>query len=143
MRYELPQFINIEDKIFGPFTFKQFVYLAGGGGGSYVIWRLLPPIIAIIIILPIIALALALAFYKVNGRPFIDVLQASVTHAFRSKFYLWQQKNRTGELPKTPEIKNLNQQITAPIGDSRLRKIAWNLDILDMDDPNANRDRKN
>ncbi len=32
MRFEVPQFIDVEDKIFGPFTFKQFLYLAGGAG---------------------------------------------------------------------------------------------------------------
>jgi len=142
MKYELPQFINIEDKIFGPFTFRQFVYLAGGAGASYVLWKLLPSVMAVVIILPIIALALALAFYKVNGRPFIDMLQAAVGHAFKSKFYLWQHKQLPGETPKKQEPQNLDQQVTAPLGDSRLRHIAWNLDILDMDDPNANRDRK-
>ena len=38
MRFEVPQFIEIEDKIFGPFTWKQFVYLAGGVGLAAVIF---------------------------------------------------------------------------------------------------------
>jgi len=32
MRFEVPQFIEVEDKIFGPFTWKQFIYLMGGEG---------------------------------------------------------------------------------------------------------------
>jgi hypothetical protein len=29
MQFRVPQFIDIEDKLFGPLTFKQFIYLAG------------------------------------------------------------------------------------------------------------------
>ena len=36
MRFEVPQFVDIEDKIFGPLTFKQFIYIAGGAGVSVV-----------------------------------------------------------------------------------------------------------
>ena len=32
MEYQVPQFIEVEDKIFGPFTLKQFIYVAGGVG---------------------------------------------------------------------------------------------------------------
>jgi len=71
MRYEVPQFIEIEDKIVGPLTWKQFVFLAGGAGGAVLLWLSLPPLIAIFLIVPIAVLALALAFYKYNQRPFI------------------------------------------------------------------------
>ena len=27
MQYQVPQFIEVEDKIFGPLTFKQFLYI--------------------------------------------------------------------------------------------------------------------
>lgn len=140
MRYELPQFINIEDKIFGPFTFRQFVYLAGGAGASYAMWELLPTIIAIIIIVPIIGLSLGLAFYKVNNRPFIDILYAAVSHAFGKKFYLWQQRRAQAsdhKQPVHPTVSNIQQS-----SGKNLREISWGLDILDMQDPNANRDRK-
>ena len=41
MQFKVPQFLDIEDKIFGPFTFKEFVYLAGGAGLCFVLYRLL------------------------------------------------------------------------------------------------------
>ncbi|TSC80302.1 MAG: hypothetical protein G01um101429_152 [Parcubacteria group bacterium Gr01-1014_29] len=31
-QFQVPQFIEVEDKIFGPLTTKQFFYLLGGGG---------------------------------------------------------------------------------------------------------------
>jgi hypothetical protein len=70
MRFEVPQFIEIEDKIFGPFTWKQFVYLAGGIGLSAVIFFAAPFIVFVLIGVPLGGLAILLAFYPVNNRPF-------------------------------------------------------------------------
>ena len=42
MRFEVPQFIEVEDKIFGPFTWKQFIYLAGGAGAAVTLYLMLP-----------------------------------------------------------------------------------------------------
>ena len=47
MRFQVPQFIEVEDKIFGPLTLKQFIYLAGAGGLVFVLWRVLPLFVAI------------------------------------------------------------------------------------------------
>lgn len=37
MQFQVPQFIEVEDKIFGPLTFKQFVYIAGGVALMYLL----------------------------------------------------------------------------------------------------------
>ena len=70
-QFQIPQFIEMEDKLFGPLTFKQFMYLVGGGGICFIlyVWLPLPFIIKIIPIAGVAALALALAFVKYNGRP--------------------------------------------------------------------------
>ncbi len=57
MRYQVPQFIEIEDKIFGPLTLKQFIYLAGGGGLCLIFFSLLPLYIMVILSIPVIALS--------------------------------------------------------------------------------------
>ena len=41
MRFEVPQFIEIEDKIIGPLTWKQFIYLAGGVGALLILYYLI------------------------------------------------------------------------------------------------------
>ncbi len=96
MQFRVPQFIDVEDKIFGPFTFKQFVYLAGGAGVSFVLWKLIPHWLAILLILPILGLSAALTFYKVNGKPFIDVMESYFKYIFQNKLYLWKkEKHKT------------------------------------------------
>jgi len=69
MQFKVPQFLDIEDKIFGPFTFKQFVYLAGGAGLCFTLFKLLGLFLELIPILAVAGLALALAFYRPNNKP--------------------------------------------------------------------------
>ena len=91
MRFEVPQFIDIEDKIFGPLTWKQFLYL-GGGIGMGVALFLMTNFIFILIGLPLIGIALALAFFPVNGRPFSFFLEAFFGFIGSTKLYLWRRK---------------------------------------------------
>lgn len=94
MRFEVPQFIEIEDKIFGPFTWKQFVYLVGGGGALFIIYSLTGFVGSIILGGPIIGFACALAFYKYNERPFVHTLEAFAGYLMRSKLYLWRKETK-------------------------------------------------
>ena len=77
MRYEVPQFIEVEQKVIGPFTWRQFVYLAGGAGALLITFLTLPFLLFIIIGVPLAALAVLLAFQKVNNRPFELLLEAA------------------------------------------------------------------
>lgn len=136
MRFRVPQFIDIEDKIFGPFTFKQFIYLAGGAGLSYIFFKTLPLYIAVILILPTASLALALTFIKVNSKPFIDVLQSFFIYLFQSKLYIWTKKvektKPVKESEKTPSTALGTGKYAPKLTESRLKDVAWSLDILDM-----------
>lgn len=135
MRFQVPQFIDIEDKIFGPFTFKQFVYLAGGAGSAYALYKLLPLYISIFLIVPILGLALALTFYKVNGKPFVEVLQAWFVYTIKGKLFIWKQhkveKNKAKLAEKVAEKAPPLSGIPK-LTESRLSDISWSLDVLDM-----------
>jgi hypothetical protein len=92
MRFEVPQFIEIEDKIIGPLTWKQFVYLAGGSGILLVLFLTMPLVIFAIIGLPIGALSFSLAFHKINNRPFSIFLESFVNYFTNTKLYLWRKE---------------------------------------------------
>ena len=128
MRFQVPQFIEVEDKIFGPFTIKQFVYLIGGAALCFIVIRLLPLYIGIILAIPFAALALALAFYKVNNRSFIFVLESSMRYFFGNKLYIWKKTE------KQPELKKKDQEIDSllnmpRLADSKLKDLTWSLDV--------------
>ena len=135
MQYQIPQFIEIEDQIFGPFTFRQFIYIVGGAGASYVIYRILPIYIAIFAIIPVVALAGALAFYKVNNRPFINVVESATTYFLGSKLYLWK-KNWNKEKPKETVDMEIHKKeepgYNIPtLSQSKLKELTWSLDVND------------
>lgn len=76
MQYKVPQNIDMEDKIVGPFTMKQFVYLMIGAFIIYGIYNYLSkgfdnfmPLF-IIVSLPIGFIVFAFVFVKINDRPF-------------------------------------------------------------------------
>ncbi|MEK7136029.1 MAG: PrgI family protein [Patescibacteria group bacterium] len=129
MNFQVPQFIEIEDKIVGPFTFKQFLYLAGGIGLSFILYAFLPLMVAIIPIIVVMALAISLTFFKINNRPFVFTLESAIFYFVRSKLYLWNKKpvKMTGG-KKMAEVTTTN--ITR-LSASRLADIAWNLDVKD------------
>lgn len=92
MQFKVPQFIDIEDKIFGPFTFKQFAYMAGAAGGLYMSFKLLPFPINAVVGLSFAGFGAALAFYKYNDKPFINFVESFVKYHLHSRLYIWQKK---------------------------------------------------
>ncbi len=132
MRFEVPQFIDIEDKIFGPLTFKQFIYVAGGGGLCYAVYKFFPIFVAAPLILAIAGLSYALAFYKLNGQAFITVGQAFLVYLTKNKLYVWKKeipetKKRQAPDPTPVAAEPEEKELTA----RRIQDLARNLDILD------------
>lgn len=131
MRYQVPQFIEIEDKIFGPLTIKQFIYLAGGAALSYLVYSAtnayLPLFLVIALIIPIAGFAVALAFYKVNSKPFINVVESAIKYYVGGKLYIW--KKETKQVSTKEEATAQDAIIVPRLADSKLKDLAWNLDI--------------
>ncbi len=130
MQFQVPQFIEVEDKIFGPFTFKQFVYIAGGLGLSYLVWRLLPKFVAAPLLLGVMGFSVALAFMQYNGRPFMVAIETAFFYLIHTKLYLWNNKTKKRleetRLNPLPSQENL---YVPKLSDSRLHELAWSLDI--------------
>src|SRR3990167_6297261 len=146
MQFQVPQFIEVEDKIFGPLTFKQFVYVAGGLGACYLFWKILPVFISAPLIVGTLALAAVLAFFKFNGRPFINGLEHGFYFLIRSKLYLWR-NDESGRAQLATKKQMLEQQSKAQekslvhvpnLTDSRLHDLAWSLDIKERIADNEN-----
>ncbi len=129
MQYQVPQFIEIEDKIFGPLTFKQFAYVAGGGAMCFLAYRFLPIYISIFIILPVGGFSLALAFYKINNRPFIFMFESAVRFFLSKKLYLWQKSEK--KAVNKVNVVPVNKDLIPKLSESKLRELTWSLDIND------------
>ncbi len=98
MRYQVPQFVDIEDKIIGPFTLKQFlIYLVG-------VFVLIPVYLFsdlslfITLALPVAGIAGAFAHLKVNGKPLSAVLTNGFFFLTKGQLYIWRRTNRPNPL---------------------------------------------
>lgn len=132
MRFEVPQFIDIEDKIFGPLTFKQFIYIAGGGGLCYAVYKLLPIYFAVPIMLALAGMAWALAFYKLNNQPFINIAQAFVIYLTKNKLYVWKKEPKKPEQVRIqPKVVEQPKVVPKELTARSVQDLARNLDILD------------
>ncbi len=130
MRFEVPQFIEVEDKIVGPLTWRQFVYIAGGGGLLVVLYFSLPFIFFVLIGGPLGALAGFLAFHRVNNRPFSIFLESVFRFVTRGRLYLWKKEQEQSIIGHNDtEVKQ------APVeGDRRrLASLAEKLEFYSLD----------
>lgn len=136
MEYQVPQFIEVEDKIIGPLTLKQFIYIAGAAGLCIVFFVYLQIIIAIFLSLPVVALAAALAFYRLNGKPFIEVLEAGFNYYVGAKLFLWKHQEPTaGETSSAAAAAAAAETAariprgTPKLTRGKLSELAWSLDV--------------
>lgn len=135
MRFQVPQFIDIEDKIFGPFTFRQFAYLVGGAGMIYMLYKILPIWISIFLILIVGGLVVCLVFVKINSKPFEYYLEASFKYLISSKLYIWKQR-----LVKKTDIQDEDAAIPTAVSnvpmlsENKLKDLSWSLDVQDRQD---------
>jgi len=137
MQFQVPQFIEIEDKIFGPLTLKQFIYLAGGLGACVALWIYVPyKVVSIILILPILAFSLALAFYRTNGKAFIDIVESAFYYYIGDKLYIWKKEEKKPESKLADQVQAARSMVTVPkMSESKLKDLTWSLDIKESANP--------
>jgi len=141
MQFHVPQFIDVEDKIFGPFSAKQFAWIGGGLGAFFVAFSITGSIfLGIIISSPFLALGGALAFYKINNRPFIYIAEAAFKYFTKSRLYIWKKEDKK---PVHSEEGDVVEEVFVPkLSDSKLKDLAWSLDIQESDSIYSNKNQR-
>ena len=90
MQYQVPQFIEIEDKIIGPLTLKQFLYLAGPAAISFILFFMLKFGIWLLITFILGSIGVFLAFGEIIiKRPPEKFLLSIFWYYFNPKIYIW------------------------------------------------------
>ena len=140
MGAKIPQNVTKEDKLVGPLTLKQFLYILGAGLLEFIAYQYyslqyLYLVEFLIISFLLIGLALAFAFVQINGRPFA-VFAASAFRFFTlNKQQIWA-KQPAAELPtiavhdaslKHPKIE-ASERVNGKEFKSQIEKLAGILD---------------
>jgi len=110
MEFTVPQFIEKEPKLIGPFTFKQFMFVALAGGACFFLYfyigkKNMPLFILIAVVL--FGGSLALAFLKIKGYPLPILIKNFFTYTLSPKIFLWRRKI---VLPKVQKIKKFKKE---------------------------------
>ena len=132
MQFKVPQNIDMADKIFGPLTMVQFIYVLVGGMTDYILLQTVFPVVPAVffaLAFPISAFALALAFLKINDIPFPKFVQAFILFLMVPKRRVW---HKSIEL-SSPTVSHTKaagkpKQIKHKIEKTEIEKIASVLD---------------
>lgn len=129
-QFQVPQFITIEDKVIGPFTVKQFLYVLAGVVIVGLTFYFFKMVVVIPVAVVVGSFAGALAFLKVNEQPFPTIVKNAIFYSIRPRLYVWHQE--VAQKPRAPgEIKKPAETIQAipKLSESKLTDLAWSLDI--------------
>jgi|APFre7841882654_1041346.scaffolds.fasta_scaffold13422_4 hypothetical protein len=131
MRFQVPQFIDYEMKIFGPFTFRQFIFVAIAGAICFALYFTISFAKFLLITIILMGGTFALAFIKIEGRPITTILMNFLNFSVSPRIYLWRRKEIAPKFVKIQMIskkeeKKEEEKDTLPLkiaGGSRLKNL--------------------
>lgn len=91
-QYKVPQDVEAEDKILGPYTLKQFIYAVIGVAYGFLSFRILfgtVPVLFFIVGVPPTVLFLMLGLYRRKDQPFEALFLALVAFWTKPRLRLW------------------------------------------------------
>lgn len=107
MRFSVPQYITIEDKLLGLITFRQLFLLLGAFLITFFASKLLSGLFVFFVGFITFGLAFFLGFVQINGRPALSSLLLIFTYTLGNRRYIWQSvthvQTKAIELPKITE----------------------------------------
>lgn len=109
MQYQIPQFIDTEDKIAGPFTIRQFIYICATGGLIFLLYFLFQSFLFIVFAAVIAGAGISLAFIKVNGQKLSKLVVLGFFFYWNPQLYLWQP-----DKPQMPKTTATMHEVTSP-----------------------------
>ena len=114
-QYKVPQNVDIEDKVIAGLTLRQFAFLMFAGGGVLVSrYILVGPLrfLFIPVAVFVACFGLALAFLKINDRPFENFLLSAGKTFLRPARRIWQKDLSGG--PERPAVNTPKENTAQP-----------------------------
>ena len=95
MQFQVPQFIETEDKVVGPFSLRQFAYVGAACLVSAIFYFMVATWLFVIVAIILVGGALALSFVHVEGRPLMSILISAIGFYWKPQTYVWQPEHPT------------------------------------------------
>jgi len=134
---KVPKYIDIEDKVIGPLTLKQFAYVGGAAAFGTLLKVLAPFPIFLIGSVILGSLAVALAFLRVNEQSFLRFLFAFFQYSMNPRKYLWGKTDQgvkftTASPQRRAHISPAVQAKTATFTATKIRRLAEQLEMEEV-----------
>ena len=127
--FQVPQFIDVEDKIIGPLTLKQFLFLAGAGIIIFILYSVLQFWLWLIISIVVAGAGLGFAFVKINGQPMSKVALNGFKYLIRPRLYVLQRGQLKRSIaPKPAEPKKEPVKEKKRLTQEELEELAKKID---------------
>lgn len=130
MQFAVPQFTDVEDKLIGPLTLKQFLFLLATGGIVLFFYSLLNLSIFFFLFgVPTAILGIALTFGRFNGRPLFGYMGVFLSFVSRPQTRIFKREEPDIDISiqKAKPVENIKAENAEP-AESRLKKLAYLLD---------------
>ncbi len=98
-QFQVPQFIDTEDKIIGPFSMKQFAALAIAGAVVGLLFFILTFWLWIIVTVFVMAIAFSFALVKINGRGLGPLTLSALNYYSHPQSYVFKLHGKTRGAP--------------------------------------------
>lgn len=133
LQYNIPQFVDSEDKVVGPVTIRQFAYLAIGVVVIGFLWVFKPNIpVFLVFSVPIALVCFALAFVKINGQTFMTFITNVLIYILKPSLFMWSRDINPGNasvIKVTVQKRSIRPKKNSnEYNQSRVDEIAWTLD---------------
>ena len=128
MQYSVPQFLDVEDKVVGPFTGKQALFMIIGFGVLLISFTFFPISFFIVIAIPTIILTLAFAFWKPKGFTVSRWMTNIINYYTTPHFYVWRREPDSKMFKQTQRKQSSKEVQAIPISKNRIKELAWLLD---------------
>lgn len=89
-QFQVPQFIEHEARLVGPFTIKQTALFGGVGAILFVLWFILEKWLFFALGIPLSLFALLLGLMKVNDRPLLGFFTSFFSFFISPQLFIWQ-----------------------------------------------------
>lgn len=99
-QFVVPQFIDVEDKIFGPVTARQFVILLAAGLTLFAAFKLADFALFVVLLIVIGGGSLVVAFVKINGQAFHYFLLNIIQTLRRPSLRIWNKIYTTEDIKR-------------------------------------------
>lgn len=128
MMFNVPQFIDVEDKVAGPLTWRQLLWMIGMGVLLLVLYNVVPGLAFIVIAIPVVLAFVALAFYRPHGQPLISFIGHGFFFFFRPKVAVWERPVVRMRTPVLREERAPVEETEKGVSRDKLRALAEALD---------------